>query len=92
VVPAIAQALGVSEDAERPLGDALAEDLRDKELLLVLDRFEHVLEAAPMLSALVRAAPRMKLLTTSRVPLNLYGEHQYDVHPIPDSDVSEVDA
>jgi hypothetical protein len=91
VVPAIAQALGVSEEAERPLGEALAEYLRDKELLLVLDRFEHVLEAAPALSALLRAAPRVKLLTTSREPLNLYGEHQYDVPPLRASDDSEVD-
>lgn len=79
VVPAIAQSLGVQNEAGRPLEQVLAQHLRDKELLLVLDRCEHVLEAAPVLSSLVRAAPRVKLLATSRERLNLYGEHEYDV-------------
>jgi predicted ATPase len=61
--------------------------LRDKELLLVLDPFDHLLEAAPLLGALARAAPRLKLLITSREPLNLYGEHHYDVPPLDRGDV-----
>lgn len=79
VVPAIAQSLGVQNEAGRPLEQVLAQHLRDKELLLVLDGCEHMLEAAPVLSRLVRAAPRVKLLATSRERLNLYGEHEYDV-------------
>jgi DNA-binding SARP family transcriptional activator len=74
VAPAIAHTLGV-QDEGRPLEDSL----RDKELLLVLDPFDHLLEAARVLSSLARAIPRLKLLVTSREPLNLYGEHRYDV-------------
>jgi DNA-binding SARP family transcriptional activator len=74
VVPAIAHALG-DEEQGRPLEDSL----RDKELLLVLDPFDHLLDAAQVLSSLARAIPRLKLLVTSREPLNLYGEHRYDV-------------
>jgi DNA-binding SARP family transcriptional activator len=82
VAPAIAHTLGV-QDEGRPLEDSL----RDKELLLVLDPFDHLLEAARVLSSLVRAAPRVKLLVTSREQLNLYGEHRYDVPPVRSEDV-----
>jgi DNA-binding SARP family transcriptional activator len=71
-VPAIARALDVPEDA-------LSQHLRDKELLLVLDGFEHVLDAATRVSPLLRAASRVKVLATSRQPLGLYGEHRYEV-------------
>jgi predicted ATPase len=73
VVPAIAEALGVPED------DALAGYLRDRELLLVLDGLEHLPDAAPAIGRLVRGAPRLKVLATSREPLNLYGEHRYEL-------------
>jgi DNA-binding SARP family transcriptional activator len=76
VVPAIGHALGLQE------GQRLDDALRDKELLLVLDPFDRLLDAARVLSSLARAAPRVKLLVTSREPLNLYGEHQYDVPPV----------
>jgi predicted ATPase len=88
VVPAIAQALGVEEKG-RPLEDVMRQHLRDKELLLVLDPFDHLRDAAPLISALARAAPRVKLMVTSREPLNLYGEHHYDVPPV---GPEEVDA
>jgi DNA-binding SARP family transcriptional activator len=81
VVPAIAQALGVEEKG-RPSEDVMRQHLCDKELLLVLDPFDHLRDAAPLISALARAAPRVKLLVTSREPLNLYGEHQYDLPPL----------
>jgi DNA-binding SARP family transcriptional activator len=88
VVPAIAQALVVEEKA-RPLEDVMRQHLRDKELLLVLDPFDHLRDAAPLISALARAAPRVKLLVTSREPLNLYGEHHYDVPPVGPEDVDD---
>jgi DNA-binding SARP family transcriptional activator len=86
VVSAIAQALGVEEKG-RPLEDVMRQHLRDKELLLVLDPFDHLRDAAPLISALARAAPRLKLMVTSREPLNLYGEHHYDVPPVSAEDV-----
>ncbi len=51
-------------------------------MLLVLDNFEHLLEAAPQIGHLLAAAPLLRVLVTSRVVLNLYGEHQFVVPPL----------
>jgi DNA-binding SARP family transcriptional activator len=82
VLPAIAEALGIDTEPERRPEETLVQHLRERELLLVLDSFDHVAEAAPLISSLARSAPRVKLVVTSRKPLNLYGEHQYDVPPL----------
>ncbi len=82
VVGAMAQALGVNEAPTEPLATVLQTHLRDRQVLLVLDNFEHVLAAAPGVDALLRAAPGLKVLVTSRVPLQLYGEHEYSVPPL----------
>jgi DNA-binding SARP family transcriptional activator len=79
LVPAIAAALGVECETGRPLEDVLLAHLRDEEALLVLDGLEPMVAAAAILSRLLRSAPRIKLLVTSREPLRLYGEHRYDV-------------
>jgi non-specific serine/threonine protein kinase len=81
VLPAIAQALGLRDDG-RPLPAALADRLRYARLLLVLDNCEHVIGAAPALAELLAAAPRLKLLCTSRVALRLSGEHEFVVPPL----------
>lgn len=60
----------------------LTNHLRDKKLLLVLDNFEQVAEAAPIVSELLAAAPGIKVLVTSRVVLHLYGERQFNVLPL----------
>jgi len=82
VLATIAQTLGVAERAGQPMRDRLAADLREKDLLLVLDNFEHVLGAAPQLAELLGAAPRLTLLVTSRVALRLSGEQRYAVPPL----------
>ena len=79
VMPAIAQALGLREQPEESALETLAEYLRDKRLLLVLDNFEQVLAAGPALSSLLAGAPGVKLLVTSRTPLRLSQEHVYRV-------------
>jgi predicted ATPase/class 3 adenylate cyclase/transcriptional regulator with XRE-family HTH domain len=79
VVSTIAQVLGVTEEPGKALLDTLKDYLRDKHLLLILDNFEHVLEAAPDVDGLVKAAPGVKLLATSRSPLKVYGEREYQV-------------
>jgi predicted ATPase/DNA-binding SARP family transcriptional activator len=79
VVPTIAQTLGVAAAPGETLEGALADHLRDRELLLLADNFEHVLQAATALSALLREAPRLKLFVTSRRSLRLYGEHEFEV-------------
>jgi len=62
--------------------DELAKSLRDKELLLLLDNFEHVVEAAPQLSNLLAECPSLRLLVTSRERLQLAAEYEYQVPPL----------
>jgi predicted ATPase/class 3 adenylate cyclase len=83
LVPAVvAKALGVPEVPGRPILEAVQEHLHDKELLLVVDNFEQVVEAGPMLEQLLTAAPKLKVLVTSRVVLSLRGEQAYVVPPL----------
>jgi predicted ATPase/class 3 adenylate cyclase len=83
VVPSeIAGTLGVAEEPGRPILESLKDYLRERELLLVLDNFEQVLDAAPAVMELVEAAPRLKVLVTSRAALHLYGEREIPVPPL----------
>jgi predicted ATPase len=82
VPSAIAEAVRVREQAGRELFDSLAGYLQDRELLLVLDNFEQVVQAASVVARLLGAAPRLKVLVTSRVPLHLSGEQEYEVPPL----------
>jgi predicted ATPase/Tfp pilus assembly protein PilF len=82
VLGAIAGALGVRETGPVPLRQALAEDLRNRRLLLVLDNFEHVTEAADDVAELVAAAARMKVLVTSRAVLRIRSEQEFPVAPL----------
>ena len=82
VASAIAQALGVEEAGGTPLAEALGETLRGRDALLVLDNFEHVGGAAPLVAELLAAAPRAKALATSRSPLRLRLEHEFMVPPL----------
>ena len=82
VTKAIAGALGVLEQPEEALLDTLKSALTGRELLLLIDNFEHVLVAAPAVSELLRAAPRLNALVTSREPLRLAGEQEYLVPPL----------
>ena len=87
VVSAIAQTLGVPETADTPPLDSLKAYLRDKQQLLLLDNFEQVADAAPLVAELLTSAPCLKVLVTSRAVLHLSGEHEYSVPPLmlPDS-------
>jgi predicted ATPase/class 3 adenylate cyclase len=82
LLPAVAEALAVKETAEGLLEEGLKEHLFEKELLLLLDNFEQVLEASPLVSGLLSAAPNLKVLATSRTPLGLYGGREYPVPPL----------
>jgi predicted ATPase/class 3 adenylate cyclase len=79
----VAASLGVRETPGADLLETLAGYFRDQDLLLVLDNLEQVVEAAPALDRLLDAAPRLKIMATSRVPLHLSGEHEYLVEPLP---------
>lgn len=80
----IAQALGVGE------GEALTAALARVELLLVIDNFEQLLDAAPELAKLLSASPRSKLVVTSRAALRLGGEHEFAVPPLAAEPSSEL--
>jgi len=82
VLTAIAQALGVVDATGQSLEEALKAYLRSRQTLLVLDNFEQVLDAGPLIAALLTAAPALKVLVTSREVLHLYGEHEYEVPPL----------
>jgi predicted ATPase/class 3 adenylate cyclase len=88
VAPTIARVLGLSEGGAQPLEELLEGYLRDRQTLLLLDNLEQVLEAAPIVERLLSNAPNLKILTTSRIPLGLYGEYEFPVPPLslPDPD------
>ena len=82
VTSAIAAPLGVVEATDRPLDEGIKEYLREKQLFLVLDNFEQVLEGAQLVGQLLAACPGLEVLATSRIPLGLYGEREYLVPPL----------
>jgi predicted ATPase/transcriptional regulator with XRE-family HTH domain len=82
VASAIAKELQVRETPGRSLVEALKSHLQEKEVLLVLDNFEQVVEAAPLATELLMSAPSVKVLATSREALHVYGEHNYAVPPL----------
>jgi predicted ATPase len=82
VPAAIAAALGLSTSGRRVVTD-LESYLRTRRLLLVLDNFEHILEAAPLLAGLLSTAPGLVTLVTSRSVLRLGGEHEFPVPALP---------
>jgi predicted ATPase/DNA-binding SARP family transcriptional activator len=81
VLPAIARALDLQDFPDDPL-EVIADALRAREVLLVLDNAEHLRTAAPIFVELLERAPRLTLLVTTRVVLRLSGEHVYSVQPL----------
>ncbi len=92
VAPAIARALNVGEFGDRPAAERLAAHLREQELLLVLDNFEQVVGAAPLISDLLRVCGGLKVLVTSRSVLRLSGERNVAVPPLPLPDPETLDS
>jgi len=82
VLPAIAQALGLQAQSNRPAAEVLVARLRDRQHLLVLDNCEQVLDAMPEVAALRAACPGLRVLATSRVALRLRGEQVYLTPPL----------
>ncbi len=83
LAPTLARALGLPEQPALSPEAQLGRALRDRQALLVVDNLEHLLEEAPLLGRLLAAAPRLRVLATSRVLLRLYGEHEVRVPPLP---------
>ena len=82
VVETVAQTVGAE--------DGLAEHIGDREMLLLLDNFEHVVDAAPELSSVLPACPNLRVLVTSRELLRIQGEREYAVPPLAEQDAVEL--
>jgi predicted ATPase/class 3 adenylate cyclase len=78
----VAHTLGIQESGGRPVRERVLDFLRGKRILLILDNFEQVLAAAPDVGELLQATTAMKVVVTSRAPLNVYGEQEYPVPPL----------
>jgi len=89
---AVAQALGIQQSGALPVTDVLTAWLGPRHLLLALDNMEQVIAAAsPWLADLLASCPRLTVLATSRIALNITGEHRYRVPPLPVPDSSATD-
>ena len=88
VAESIARPLDIPQEPGRPIIETLSEHLADAEVLIVLDNFEQVIDAAPVVSTLLAAVPSSRILVTSREPLRVDGEHEFAVPPMALPDVS----
>jgi predicted ATPase/DNA-binding CsgD family transcriptional regulator len=82
VANTIGYALGVTERPNSSLVESIQRFFRNNKMLLVIDNYEHVLAAAPLVAELLAAAPQLTILTTSREVLRLHGEYEYLVPPL----------
>ena len=82
IIPTIAHTLGVTESSSRLLLNSLKDFLRDKQTLLLLDNFEQIISIAPLLTELLEACARLRILVTSREALRLRGEHEFPLAPL----------
>jgi predicted ATPase/transcriptional regulator with XRE-family HTH domain len=82
VLPTVAGAFGIGQFGERPVFHVLADTLKQAHALLMLDNCEHLLAAAPEVGALLAACPRLSVFATSREPLRLRGEREYQLGPL----------
>ena len=78
----IVQALGIRETSDRSPVETLLHVLSEKALLLMLDNFEQIVSAAPLVTTLLEGCPRLKIIVTSRMPLRVRGEQEYPVPPL----------
>ena len=83
IIKTIANALDIEFRGKRPLENELIEYLHDKEMLIVLDNIEHLMDGVDSLSRILQGAPKIKFLATSRERLNLAEEWLYQVEALP---------
>ncbi len=82
VIPTVTRSLGLRESEGQTQREVLRANLREKRLLLLLDNFEHLLEAAPEVAWLIESCPDLTVLVTSRAPLRVRGEQERPVPPL----------
>jgi predicted ATPase/DNA-binding CsgD family transcriptional regulator len=83
IIQAVADAIGLSFYAGREPGRQLIEFMRDRQMLLVMDNFEHLLAGVDVLDEMLQAAPKLQVLATSRETLGIYGEAVYPLTGLP---------
>src|SRR5208283_742294 len=84
IASTIAQAVGVRETGNTSPQESLMEHVGGlrQPMLLLLDNFEHLVSAAPVIAQLLTAGPKLKVVVTSQAPLHVYGEHEFPVPPL----------
>ena len=91
-IRALRKPLGVRETGNQPLQESLREYVSGLEqpTLLVLDNFEHLVSAAPVITQLLTTGPKLKVVVTSQAPLHVYGEHEFPVPPLALPDLKSI--
>jgi predicted ATPase/DNA-binding CsgD family transcriptional regulator len=82
VLSSIAQGIGLGDVGDRPLLDRLCSHLESARVLLLLDNFEHLIASAPVVAALLQATAELRIVVTSRAPLHVSGEQEFEVPPL----------
>jgi predicted ATPase len=90
VASVIAQTLSLKESIDRPLIEVLKDYLRARQILLLLDNFEQIVAAGPLVAELLSACPKLKTLVTSRATLHLRWEHEFPVPPLATPDLDQT--
>lgn len=90
LIPSVAGALQMTFRSGSEMRDQLIGYLRDREMILVLDNLEHLVEAASFLGELLSAAPAVRLLVTSRMPVRMMGEKLVEVQGLPYSEAGDA--
>jgi predicted ATPase/DNA-binding XRE family transcriptional regulator/Tfp pilus assembly protein PilF len=88
--PSIARTLGLKDSGHRAPVDHLCDYLRLKKMLLVLDNFEQIVAASPLVADLLSSCQLLKVLATSRMPLRLRAERQYPVQPLATPELTKL--
>ena len=90
VASEIVSTLDIMEKAGQRIEDTLTEFLKGKRILLILDNFEQVIAAAPLVAELLRECPDLKIIITSRAPIRIRGEHEFPVLPLAVPDLGRI--
>src|SRR3984885_1556336 len=92
ITSTIAQALGLRETGNQSPQESLKEYVSglNQPMLLLLDNFEHLVSAAPVIAQLLTTAPKLRIAVTSQAPLHVYGEHEFPVPPLALPDLKSI--
>ncbi|HYB49440.1 MAG TPA: tetratricopeptide repeat protein [Streptosporangiaceae bacterium] len=82
VLSSIAQGIGLRDVGDRPLPERLCSHLETARVLILLDNFEHLIAAAPAVAQILQATAALRFVVTSRAPLHVRGEQEYEVPPL----------